>query len=167
MANGSLYSMIHNPSAQMTAQMKVNILKGVAFGMLHLTLEGVVHRDLAARNILVRTQFISYLYLSICPQLSTINLSSVCIFIYPTLVGRELGTKDQVQFITSFPPSIDIHLSFAYTYTYVLYGCCSDFGLSRILSDRNEDNRTQSNTGPIKWMRYLFCWISVDLELVL
>jgi serine/threonine protein kinase len=50
--NGSLYSWIQSKK-EMTPEMKLNIIKGTAAGMLHLHSQGVVHRDLAARNILL------------------------------------------------------------------------------------------------------------------
>ncbi len=37
----------------MTTSTKVNILKGISAGMVHLHKEGIIHRDLSARNILV------------------------------------------------------------------------------------------------------------------
>lgn len=38
---------------ELTVDLELEIIKGIAAGMLHITSEKIVHRDLAARNILV------------------------------------------------------------------------------------------------------------------
>jgi serine/threonine protein kinase len=43
---------------QIPKSMHVSIASGVASGMLHLHLEGIIHRDLAARNILLTEDLI-------------------------------------------------------------------------------------------------------------
>jgi len=40
-------------AVQLSITQKLRIMKGIAAGMYHLTLENIVHRDLAARNILL------------------------------------------------------------------------------------------------------------------
>lgn len=49
---GSLHSYIFS-DAKIDANALMNIIRGIAAGMLHLHQEGIVHRDLAARNVLV------------------------------------------------------------------------------------------------------------------
>lgn len=50
---GSLWGYLRRES-DIPLESKLLILRGIASGMLHLHMEGIVHRDLAARNILVR-----------------------------------------------------------------------------------------------------------------
>jgi len=49
---GSLFKLVFS-SSKIDANILMNVVKGIAAGMLHLHREGVVHRDLATRNILL------------------------------------------------------------------------------------------------------------------
>jgi len=49
---GSLFHLVFS-EAKVDANMLMNVVKGIASGMLHLHREGLVHRDLATRNILL------------------------------------------------------------------------------------------------------------------
>lgn len=53
MQNGDLATYLQDSRKELTEQLILNWFKGIASGMLHLTLEGIVHRDLAARNVLL------------------------------------------------------------------------------------------------------------------
>lgn len=50
---GSLFRFLKNPNP-IPPETILNILKGIAAGMHHLSLQGIVHRDLAARNVLLQ-----------------------------------------------------------------------------------------------------------------
>jgi len=50
--HGSLFQLVFSNS-KIDANLLLNIVKGMAAGMLHLHREGIVHRDLATRNILL------------------------------------------------------------------------------------------------------------------
>ncbi len=50
---GNLRSYVQNKENQLTLELVLQFLRGIAAGMLHLSNENMVHRDLAARNILV------------------------------------------------------------------------------------------------------------------
>jgi len=50
---GSLSSLIYNKPNALSADQQVDIARGCAAGLLHLSSEGIIHRDLAARNILL------------------------------------------------------------------------------------------------------------------
>ncbi len=52
MDGGSLYELLHS-SKDLKQANAFEIVKGIATGLLHLHLEGIIHRDLAARNILL------------------------------------------------------------------------------------------------------------------
>jgi len=56
MEHGSLYSFIHSEN-KVDTNLLVNLIKGIAAGMLHLHKEGIVHRDLACRNVLLGSGF--------------------------------------------------------------------------------------------------------------
>ena len=43
----------HVTPDQLSGKRKAEIVKGIASGLLHLHMEGIVHRDLAARNVLL------------------------------------------------------------------------------------------------------------------
>jgi len=49
---GSLYHLVFS-NAKIDSNLLMNVVKGIAAGMLHLHREGIVHRDLATRNILL------------------------------------------------------------------------------------------------------------------
>jgi len=49
---GSLYSKL-NKKGEISMEIKLNWLRGISAGMLHLHKEKIIHRDLAARNILI------------------------------------------------------------------------------------------------------------------
>jgi len=53
---GSLFHLIFSET-KIDANILMNIVKGIAAGMMHLHREGIVHRDLATRNILLGTGF--------------------------------------------------------------------------------------------------------------
>jgi len=53
--NGSLLDYLHS-SKPLTPKLTLNILQGIAAGMVHLHKEGIIHRDLAARNILLNAE---------------------------------------------------------------------------------------------------------------
>jgi len=50
--HGSLFHLVFSDS-KIDANLLMNVVKGIASGMLHLHREGLVHRDLATRNILL------------------------------------------------------------------------------------------------------------------
>eukprot|EP01114_Cavostelium_apophysatum_P013059 TRINITY_DN3083_c0_g1_i3.p1 TRINITY_DN3083_c0_g1~~TRINITY_DN3083_c0_g1_i3.p1 ORF type:complete len:1051 (-),score=199.17 TRINITY_DN3083_c0_g1_i3:34-2943(-) len=56
MENGSLYELLQS-DRQITDQIRMKIITGIALGMFHLHKEKVVHRDLAARNVLLSQNF--------------------------------------------------------------------------------------------------------------
>ncbi len=65
---GSLFSYLHTKTPlQVPFRMKLEIIKGIASGLLHLHMEGIVHRDLAARNVLV----CSAVYIVLLTELSS------------------------------------------------------------------------------------------------
>ena len=43
----------------MDMDLKIQIIKGVASGMVHLQQENVIHRDLAARNVLLSEGYVA------------------------------------------------------------------------------------------------------------
>jgi ephrin-B len=49
---GDLFTYLHS-TVEITSDVRLKWFRGIAAGMHHLTLEGVVHRDLAARNVLL------------------------------------------------------------------------------------------------------------------
>jgi hypothetical protein len=53
MPNGSLRALLDRRDEPIDLPLKLRILRDIARGMLHLSLEKVVHRDLAARNVLL------------------------------------------------------------------------------------------------------------------
>jgi serine/threonine protein kinase len=59
MPNGSLRALLDRRDEPMDAPLKLRILRDIARGMLHLSLEKVVHRDLAARNVLLGENYVA------------------------------------------------------------------------------------------------------------
>jgi len=53
---GSLYDFLHSDKG-LDANLIMNLVRGIAAGMLHLHSENIIHRDLAARNILIGRGF--------------------------------------------------------------------------------------------------------------
>jgi hypothetical protein len=88
-ARGSLSKLLFDNNQPLSKDEKIDFVKGIARGMLHLHNHNIIHRDLAARNIL---------------------LSSTGV------------------------PKI------------------SDFGMSRVLTREDEEGKTKTNIGPIRWM---------------
>lgn len=64
-SHGSLLKYIRQ--RHQTEEFRVQSLRGVARGMVHLGVHGVVHRDLAARNVLLGD--------SLCPRIADFGLS--------------------------------------------------------------------------------------------
>jgi len=56
MDQGSLYAYLHGDS-KIDTNILMNLVKGIAAGMLHLHKEELIHRDLASRNILLGSGF--------------------------------------------------------------------------------------------------------------
>lgn len=59
MPNGSLRALLDRRDEPMDVALKLRILRDIARGMLHLSLEKVVHRDLAARNVLLGENYVA------------------------------------------------------------------------------------------------------------
>jgi Protein tyrosine and serine/threonine kinase len=55
LAQGSLWDYLEEPTNSLSSQQLHMILLGIARGVLHLHLEGIIHRDLAARSLLPHT----------------------------------------------------------------------------------------------------------------
>jgi serine/threonine protein kinase len=54
---GSLDSLLYDTSYSLSLAQQLEIIHGVAKGMLHLHKSNIIHRDLAARNVLVGNNF--------------------------------------------------------------------------------------------------------------
>jgi serine/threonine protein kinase len=50
---GSLDKLLFVSNQPLSEKEKINFVRGIAAGMLHLNNHNIVHRDLAARNILI------------------------------------------------------------------------------------------------------------------
>jgi serine/threonine protein kinase len=50
---GSLDKLLFDSDEQILEEYKMQLIRGIAAGMLHLHKHNIVHRDLAARNILL------------------------------------------------------------------------------------------------------------------
>ena len=57
--NGALRSLLDDRSIPIDMPLQHRILRDIARGMLHLSLEKIVHRDLAARNVLLGPQYVA------------------------------------------------------------------------------------------------------------
>ena len=55
---GSLVDLLRS-QMPMDMDLKIQIIKGVASGMVHLQQENVIHRDLAARNVLLSEGYVA------------------------------------------------------------------------------------------------------------
>jgi ephrin-A len=53
MCLGSLDKLLFDDNQSLSETEKINLVRGIARGMLHLHNHNIVHRDLAARNILL------------------------------------------------------------------------------------------------------------------
>eukprot|EP00028_Trichosphaerium_sp_Am-I-7-wt_P010055 CAMPEP_0168538594 /NCGR_PEP_ID=MMETSP0405-20121227/21222_1 /TAXON_ID=498012 /ORGANISM="Trichosphaerium sp, Strain Am-I-7 wt" /LENGTH=251 /DNA_ID=CAMNT_0008567789 /DNA_START=586 /DNA_END=1338 /DNA_ORIENTATION=- len=81
-SRGSLDRYLFDLSTDMTLKYRLELLIGVARGMLHIHKEGFVHRDLAARNILLSDTGV--------PKISDFGLSR----------NLKLGTKGRTKALT-------------------------------------------------------------------
>jgi serine/threonine protein kinase len=71
-STGSLDKLLFDSRLKLRDERKIDLVRGIAAGMLHLHKHNIVHRDLAARNILLTSggdPKISVLFLSFCVSL--------------------------------------------------------------------------------------------------
>ena len=66
---------------QFTTIQLVGMLRGIAAGMKYLSDMSFVHRDLAARNILVNSNLVCKVRLSVCTPVYLLTCLSVCLYI--------------------------------------------------------------------------------------
>jgi serine/threonine protein kinase len=69
---GSLDKLLFVSNQPLSEQEKINFVRGIASGMLHLHNHNIIHRDLAARNILISE--------SGQPKISVSHFSSIFVF---------------------------------------------------------------------------------------
>ncbi len=84
---GSVDKFVQDAHFKPSLSVQLDLISGIARGMLHLHKNNIIHRDLAARNILVRTALIGPLCVTLT-RLTAVRWSAQDLGLWPVAIGR-------------------------------------------------------------------------------